>query len=155
MIQKSSTKLHFLPTKPSLANCVTTLPLKRPFRLSKFDRWSLASKEALSKLILRQLSTTSQENYQNLTSVWPQGNICTLRDFLCWYNNKDVVPTQQAMQKIVDFYNNKRIDMLKLGYILQTVVFTSQLLQKFIRSRTAARFYWRKYVKTWWVDYPL
>ena len=36
-------------------------------------------------------------------------------DFLKWYNNKDVVPTLEAMQKMIEFYHNKGIDMLKLG----------------------------------------
>ena len=40
------------------------------------------------------------------------------KDFLKWYNNKDAVPTLEAMQKIVQFYHNKGIDMLKLGCTL-------------------------------------
>ena len=39
-------------------------------------------------------------------------------DFLKWYNNKDVVPTLEAMQKMIEFYHNKGIDMLKLGCTL-------------------------------------
>ena len=39
-------------------------------------------------------------------------------DFLKWYNNKDVVPTLEAMQKMIEFYHNKRIDTLKLGCTL-------------------------------------
>ena len=39
-------------------------------------------------------------------------------DFLKWCNNKDVVPTLEAMQKMIDFYHNKGIDMLKLGCTL-------------------------------------
>ena len=39
----------------------------------------------------------------------------TFQDFARWYNNKDVVPTLEAMQKIMKFYRNKGIDMLKLG----------------------------------------
>ena len=35
-------------------------------------------------------------------------------DFLKWYNNKNVVPTLEAMQKMIEFYHNKRNDMLKL-----------------------------------------
>ena len=35
--------------------------------------------------------------------------------FLCWYNNKDVVPTLEAMQKMTAFYNDESSDMLKLG----------------------------------------
>ena len=40
------------------------------------------------------------------------------KDFLQWYNNKDVVPTLDAMQKMIQFYHNKGIDMLKLGCTL-------------------------------------
>ena len=39
-------------------------------------------------------------------------------DFLKWYSKKDVVPKLEAMQKMIDFYNNKGIDMLKLGCTL-------------------------------------
>ena len=39
----------------------------------------------------------------------------TFRDFLRWYNNKDVVPTLQAMKKMMEFYHDQKIDMLKLG----------------------------------------
>ena len=39
-------------------------------------------------------------------------------DFFKWYNNKDVVPTLEAMQKMIEFYQNKGIDMLKLGCTL-------------------------------------
>ena len=39
-------------------------------------------------------------------------------NFLKWYNNKDVVLTLEAMQKKIESYNNKGIDMLKLGCTL-------------------------------------
>ena len=42
----------------------------------------------------------------------------TFRDFVNWYNNKDAVPTLEAMQKMLEFYHNKGIDMLKLGCTL-------------------------------------
>ena len=42
----------------------------------------------------------------------------TFKVFLQWYNNKDVVPTLKAMQKLVKFYHQKKIDMLKLGCTL-------------------------------------
>ena len=32
-----------------------------------------------------------------------------------WYINKDVVPTLEAKQKMIKFYQNKEIDILKLG----------------------------------------
>ena len=42
----------------------------------------------------------------------------SFKDFLRWYNNKDVVPTLEAMQKMIVFYHDKDIDMLKLGCTL-------------------------------------
>ena len=44
--------------------------------------------------------------------------MATFRDFVKWYHNKDVVPTLEAMQKMMEFYHNKGIDMLKLGCTL-------------------------------------
>ena len=38
----------------------------------------------------------------------------TFRNSLQWYNNKDVVPTLDAMQKMIEFYYDKGIHMLKL-----------------------------------------
>ena len=35
--------------------------------------------------------------------------------FLKWYNNKDVVPTLEAMQKMIEYYHNKGIVILKVG----------------------------------------
>ena len=45
----------------------------------------------------------------------------TFRDFLRWYNNKDVVPTLQAMKKMMKFYHDQKIDMLKLGCTLHNL----------------------------------
>ena len=39
----------------------------------------------------------------------------SFEDFLRWYNRKDVVPTLKPMHKMVAFYHDKDIDMLKLG----------------------------------------
>ena len=44
----------------------------------------------------------------------------TFQDFLKWYNNKDVVPTLEVLQKGMKFYHQKWIDMLKIGFILPT-----------------------------------
>ena len=45
--------------------------------------------------------------------------ICAhLTIFLRWYNNKDVVPTLEAMQKMLAFHHKEGIDMLKLGCTL-------------------------------------
>ena len=48
----------------------------------------------------------------------------TFKDFLQWYNNKDVVPTLEAMQKMIEFFHDKGIDMLKLGCTLSNLANT-------------------------------
>ena len=42
----------------------------------------------------------------------------SFKDFLIWYNNKDVVPTLEALQKKIEFYHQMKIDMLKMGCTL-------------------------------------
>ena len=42
----------------------------------------------------------------------------SFKDFLRWYNSKDVVPTSEATQKLIAFCHDKDIDMLKLGCTL-------------------------------------
>ena len=44
--------------------------------------------------------------------------IKSFEDFLMWYNNKNVVPTLEAMQKTIQFYHQKEIDILKSGCTL-------------------------------------
>ena len=72
----------------------------------------------MKKLGLKTKRTTGLENYNYLKSIWEQEKMTTFRDFLRWYNNKDVVPTLDAMQKMIEFYHDKGIDMLKLGCTL-------------------------------------
>ena len=42
----------------------------------------------------------------------------TFKDFLRWYNDKDIVATLEAMQKMNSFNHGKEFDMLKLGCTL-------------------------------------
>ena len=78
----------------------------------------LKTEETLSKMMLSKPPPSGEENNQYLLDIWNHENMCTLKDFLCWYNNKDVVPTLEAMQKMLAFYHKKGIDMLKLGCTL-------------------------------------
>ena len=57
-------------------------------------------------------------NYQSLLDIWNHKNMCTFKDLLRWYNNKDVVQTLEAMPGMLAFYHKKGIDMLKLGCTL-------------------------------------
>ena len=61
--------------------------------------------------------------------------MCTLKKILLWYNNKDVVPTLEGMQKMLAFYHKKEIDMLKLGCTLPN------LANICLHKPTSAKFY--------------
>ena len=78
----------------------------------------LKTEEELYKMKLYKSSPSEEKNYQYLLDILNHENMCTFKDFLRWYNNKDVVPTLEAIQKLLVFYNKKGIDMLKLGCTL-------------------------------------
>ena len=119
MIRESSTTLNFLRTKPFFSKLRNNNPFEKHYlEFRSLIDGGLTSKETLSKLKLKQPPATRQKNYQYMTSVWQQKNMRTFKDFLRSYNNKDVVPTLEAKQKMIDFYHNEGIDMLKLGCIL-------------------------------------
>ena len=75
----------------------------------------LDQQSALKKLRFQSVPQTGFENYSYLKNIWEKHSMITFKDFLRWYNNKDVVPTLEAMQKMIKFYHDKVIDMLKLG----------------------------------------
>ena len=70
-----------------------------------------------------------------LQSVWENQNMQQFSDYLKWYNNKDVVPTLEAMQIMIEFYHNKGIDMLKLGCTLPN------LAKNCLHKTTDSKFY--------------
>ena len=73
------------------------------------------TEKAVIKLKLSKPPPTGIENYHYLQQIWKQEQMSSFKDFLRWYNNKDFVPTLEAMQKMIAFYLDKDIDMLKLG----------------------------------------
>ena len=94
-----------------------------------------SSEEALRKLKLSEIPPTGEENYAYLQQVWNSQGMQSFKDFLRWYNNKDVVPTLDAMKKRIHFYHEKGIDMLKLGCTLPN------LANICLHSSTSAKFY--------------
>ncbi|PIK49002.1 hypothetical protein BSL78_14108 [Apostichopus japonicus] len=42
-------------------------------------------------------------------NVWKRENMKTMRDFLVWYNNRDVEPFVEALQKMTEFYKERGI----------------------------------------------
>ena len=94
-----------------------------------------SNEEALRKLKLSEIPPTGKENYVYLQQIWNSHGMHSFKDFLRWYNNKDVVPTLEAMKKMIHFYHEKGIDMLKLGCTLPNLANIS------LHSSTCAEFY--------------
>ena len=69
----------------------------------------LKTEEALSKMKLSKPPPSGEENYHFSLHIWNLENMCTFKDFLRWYNNKDVVPTLEAMQKWLLFITKKEL----------------------------------------------
>ena len=57
----------------------------------------------------------SDENYARCQAVWRDNGMETLREYLIWYNNRDVTPFLQAIDKQFAFYQQHNIDMFKDG----------------------------------------
>ena len=81
----------------------------------KLLKSGLKTEEALSIMKFSKPPPSGEENYQYLLDIWNHENMGTFKYFLRWYNNKDVVPTIEAMQIMLAFYHKKGTDMLKLG----------------------------------------
>ena len=75
----------------------------------------LTTEQADVNLKLTMSPPTGIEFYQYLQEIWKQEQKSSFKGFLRWFNNKDVVPSLEPMQKMIAFYHDKNIDMLKLG----------------------------------------
>ena len=69
----------------------------------------------MKKLGSKTKTPTGLENYNYLKSILDQEKMSTLRNFLHCCNNKNVVPTLESMQKKIEVYHDKGINMLKPG----------------------------------------
>ena len=60
-------------------------------------------------------SNISEEEYDYCQQVWTEEQMTTMRDYLVWYNNHDVVSFLEALQKQFEFYISKGLDTFKDG----------------------------------------
>ena len=94
-------------------------PLEKDFiDYEKLRKSGFGEQQALKKLQIKTVPPSGLDNYNYLQETWKKNGMTEFIDFLKWYNNKDVVPTLEAMQKMIQFNHNKGIDMLKLGCTL-------------------------------------
>jgi hypothetical protein len=55
----------------------------------------------------------SLDDYNYCIDVWNENGMKTMKDFLRWYNNCDVIPMVEAIDKMFAFYRAKGLDMFK------------------------------------------
>ena len=82
-------------------------------RLERLDDTTLPPKEAFFSRLKNE--GISDEDYASCQEAWRVNGMTTLRDFLVWYNNRDVVPFLQAIDRQFAFYRQRGIDMFKHG----------------------------------------
>ena len=82
-------------------------------RLERLDDTALPSKQAFFSRLKNE--GISDKDYASCQVAWRDNAMTTLRDFLVWYNNRDVVPFLQAIDRQIAFYEQRGIDMFKQG----------------------------------------
>ena len=82
-------------------------------RLPPFE--SFYSDLRSSNCLVTEEDKTGLSNYQMLKDVWTTNNFRTMKDFLEWYNNLDVIPFIDAIKVQKEFYNDFNLDMFKDG----------------------------------------
>ena len=75
------------------------------------------------------------EQYECCQCVWDANNMTSFRDFLVWYNNLDVVPFLEAIEKMSTFWKERSIDMFKDG------VSVPGLTMKYLFSNVAVTYF--------------
>ena len=100
----------------------------------------------------------SDEDYARCQAVWRDNGMKTMHDFLVWYNNRDVVPFLDAIDKQFAFYKQQNIDMFKDG-----VTYSSKTISLVVRpsyfiatmKRTSPRYGAKKRVDRLWGTMPM
>ena len=81
-------------------------------------------------------SNILEEEYAYCQRVWRDQQMQTFREFLIWYNNLDVRPFVEAVEKFQNFYFQKGIDVFKTAISVPGIA--RQLLFKSARDQNAS-----------------
>ena len=87
--------------------------------LEKLEHTSLPPHQAFFSTLKNK--NISDADYQYCQQVWSNNNMQTFREFLIWYNNLDVQPFCEALEKMCAFWKDKKIDMLRQGISIPSV----------------------------------
>ena len=134
-------------------------PLDKDFQdYQKLRSSGLDKQKVLKKLQIKSVPATGWENYKKLQEIWQKHGKTTFRDFLQWYNNKNVAPTLEAMQKTVQFYHQRENYMLKLGCTfpnLANICLHKSLMKNSTHFAKMVRICAWKLERIWRVDHQL
>ena len=95
-------------------NCQSTkgyFPYEWMDSLDKLDCTSLPPIECFNSSLRN--TKMSVEEYQYCQNIWREQGMTRFEEFLVWYNNLDVEPFLEAIEKQSEIYKLKKIDMLK------------------------------------------
>ena len=92
---------------PFTVNFVALTLLKRNTRTMLSYEKGLTTEPAVMKIKLSKPPPTGIENYQYLQQTRKRESMNSFKGFLRWYNNTDVLPTLEAMQKKLPFTKTK------------------------------------------------
>ena len=82
--------------------------------LERLDDSVLPSKEAFFSRLKNEL--ISDEDYASCQDAWRDNAMTTLREVLVWYNNMDVVPFLQAIDRQFAFYQQRCVRHVQARY---------------------------------------
>ena len=77
----------------------------------------------------------TDDEYNICINAWNNNKMKTFKDFLEWYNNLDVLPFIEAVEKMKTFYKDKKLDLFKDGVSLPGLVL------KYLMKSTDSDFY--------------
>ena len=91
-------------------------------------------------MTLTEILPTRAQNNSYLQKVWEHEQIQSFKDFFRCYHDEDVVPTLEAMRKMVEFRHSKRIHMLNLEGTLSSkgrgvAAFFDSQTENFLRQK--------------------
>ena len=81
-----------------------------PIRVVRYPRKARPPWVAgLSSLLL----TPTPDEWEGCQCLFKEKGMRTFADWLCYYNNHDVAPSLEALERMRSFYTEKGIDILK------------------------------------------
>ena len=96
----------------------------------------MTTEQGFAKLKLSKPPHSGVENYRYLQEFWKQERLSSFKYYLRWCNNKGVVRTLKAMQKMIDFF----LPDAKYGHVEIWLCFP-ELSQICPQKRTDAKLY--------------